>query len=303
MSAARRPRPRPVSVNDRLTVTLFLAGLFHLIVILGVTFAPPDAAGGAVPTLAVMIAGDALPESLKNDEAAYLAERTQQGSGNSVDGETQRPGSGNAPIDAPGDARGMEQQAAPSGTPGSEARVLSGADGELRFLADSSDEALMLPARPQLLLAGSPSPFADSGQDETLSLIGPVRRELVVSPSTRSSELALYLDAWRQRVEQLGTVHFPNEARRRNLSGNPTIEVVLAAGGELVRASVRRSSGHAELDQAALDILKLATPFEAFPAPLAERYDVLRFAYEWQFVGGRMTGSAIEVPVNELRPE
>jgi protein TonB len=60
---------------------------------------------------------------------------------------------------------------------------------------------------------------------------------------------------------------------------------------------VQRSSGHAELDRAALEILKLAAPFEAFPAILAERHDVLRFAYEWQFVGGRLAGSAIEVPV------
>jgi hypothetical protein len=45
-----------------------------------------------------------------------------------------------------------------------------------------------------------------------------------------------------------------------------------------------------------MDILKLATPFEAFPEELAARHDVLRFAYEWQFVGGRLAGSAVEVP-------
>jgi hypothetical protein len=47
-----------------------------------------------------------------------------------------------------------------------------------------------------------------------------------------------------------------------------------------------------------MDILKLATPFEPFPPALAARHDVLRFAYEWQFVGGRLEGSAVEVPVN-----
>jgi protein TonB len=65
-----------------------------------------------------------------------------------------------------------------------------------------------------------------------------------------------------------------------------------------VRADVRGSSGHGELDRAAMDILKLATPFEPFPPALAARHDVLRFAYEWQFVGGRLEGSAVEVPVN-----
>jgi hypothetical protein len=43
-----------------------------------------------------------------------------------------------------------------------------------------------------------------------------------------------------------------------------------------------------------MDILKLATPFEAFPEDLAARYDVLRFAYEWRFVSGRLAGSSVE---------
>jgi periplasmic protein TonB len=76
------------------------------------------------------------------------------------------------------------------------------------------------------------------------------------------------------------------------------IEVVLASSGGLVRADVQRTSGHGELDRAAIEILKLATPFDAFPQELAARHDVLRFSYEWQFVGGRLAGSAVEVPAS-----
>lgn len=302
MSAPRRLQAGPASVNDRLTITLFLAGFFHLIVILGISFAPPDPDRRPVPTLAVLLAGDSLPASQRNDEAAYLAERTQAGSGNSQDGETRRPGLGNAPIDAPGAESGTAGPGAEDRLPG-DSRVLTGHDAATRAQSDSPDDALTLPQRAQMLLAGEGSPFAGTGRDADLSLRGPARRELLVSPSTRASEVAVYLDAWRQRVEQLGTLHFPNEARRRDLSGNPVIEVVLASGGGLVRASVRRTSGFPELDQAAIEILKLAAPFDAFPEPLAARYDVLRFAYEWQFVGGRLTGSSVEVPVDELRPE
>lgn len=144
--------------------------------------------------------------------------------------------------------------------------------------------------------AGSGSPFAGSDPEEELELKGAPRRELLVTPNTRVSEVAIYLDAWKRRIEQVGTVNFPNAARRSKLSGNPVVEVVLASSGGLVRADVRRSSGYGELDRAAMDILKLATPFEAFPEELAARYDVLRFAYEWRFVGGRLTGSSVEVP-------
>ena len=52
-----------------------------------------------------------------------------------------------------------------------------------------------------------------------------------------------------------------------------------------------------------MDILKLATPFEAFPEELAARHDVLRFAYEWQFVGGRLAGSAVEIPASAVMPD
>ncbi len=150
---------------------------------------------------------------------------------------------------------------------------------------------------PREAIAGDAFPFAGSDEDAELQLKGAPRRELVVTPNTRVSDVAVYLDAWKRRIEQVGTVNFPNAARRSKLSGSPLIEVVLASSGGLVRADVRRSSGHGELDRAAMDILKLATPFEPFPEALAARHDVLRFAYEWQFVGGRLAGSAVEVPV------
>jgi protein TonB len=151
---------------------------------------------------------------------------------------------------------------------------------------------------PQESFAGASFPFAGSDPDAELALKGAPRRELVVTPNTRTSEVAVYLDSWKRRIEQVGTINFPNAARRSKLSGNPVIEVVLAASGGLVRADVSRSSGFGELDGAAMDILKLAAPFEPFPEELAAKHDVLRFAYEWEFVGGRLAGSTVAVPVS-----
>jgi protein TonB len=165
-----------------------------------------------------------------------------------------------------------------------------------RFVAAEADASVAQALLPRESFAGASYPFA-ADDDAELRLKGAARRELLVTPNTRASEVAVYLDAWKRRIEQVGTVNFPNAARRSKLSGNPVIEVVLASGGGLVRADVRRSSGYGELDRAAMDILKLATPFEAFPEELAAKYDVLRFAYEWQFVAGRLAGSAVEVPL------
>jgi protein TonB len=60
---------------------------------------------------------------------------------------------------------------------------------------------------------------------------------------------------------------------------------------------IRRSSGNSELDQAALAILRLASPFDPFPPEVAAQYHVLHFAYEWQFSGGRVrSGTVSTVP-------
>ena len=285
--------------NDRLTVTMFLAGLFHLIVILGVTFAPPSSDTSEVPTLEVLLVDNSLPDSAENPAASYLSDRTQQGSGNATDGRTRQPGAGAAPDSAPG-----EQSPAPDVSQPSydeDGNVIATRADATRFVADPADMAL--PPLPEELETGIPTPFSGLDPDAALALKGRERRELMVTPSTRASDVATYLDGWKRRIEQVGTLNFPNEARRQHLSGNPLVLVVLASNGGLVRADIRRSSGHAELDRAALDILKLATPFESFPAELARRYDVLRFSYEWEFVAGQLAGSSVELPADGAVPD
>jgi periplasmic protein TonB len=292
-----RKVPTGPGSGDRLTVTLFLAGLAHLILILGVSFAPPAADSRNVPTLEVLLVNNSLPDSYRNEHADYLAERTQQGSGNSPDGRTRQPAAGSGPVTMPGAPEGGAEMPAPEGRLGGEGEVLAGRNGKPRFDAAEADASLAPATLPRESFAGSSFPFAGTDDDAELQLKGAPRRELVVTPNTRTSEVAVYLDAWKRRIEQVGTVNFPNAARRSKLSGNPLIEVVLASSGGLVRAEVRRSSGYGELDRAAMDILKLATPFDPFPEDLAAKHDVLRFAYEWQFVGGRLAGSSVQVPV------
>jgi len=73
-------------------------------------------------------------------------------------------------------------------------------------------------------------------------------------------------------------------------TAHPHEEVVIAADGRLDDIVVRRSSGDTALDQAALRILRLAAPFAPLPPNIREDYDVLRFAYEWDFAAGLRAG-------------
>jgi protein TonB len=288
------------SVDDRLLVMLFLAGLFHLIIILGVTFAAPrDADSRATPTLEVLLVSDALPESAENDDARYLSQRTQRGSGNMrEDARSQMPAASNSPIDRAGEIEGRSLQEQATGLAGGESSVLAASQGSTRrtFAADAEHAAQQPADAPRPLFAGAETNLPSSEDDSELLLRGPSQRELMVTANTRASAVAVYLDAWKRKVERVGTLNFPNQARRRGMSGSPVVEVALAADGRLIEVRVRKSSGHAELDRATVDILKLAAPFEPFPRDLAAQRDLLRFAYEWQFVGGQLAGSSVRMP-------
>jgi len=303
MAAEAGFRREATSPDDRVLTALFLAGLFHLILILGVSFSLPSPRdSGATPTLEVLLVSEALPESLRNDDARYLAQRTQQGAGNlSESGRSRVPTAANAPLDQAGEREGNALSDASSGLEGGAAEALAAttAASRISYAADAREPTETQPDRPQQMLAGKEATLPSSADDQELRLRGTSSRELMVTPSTRQSDVAVYLDAWKRQVERVGTLNFPNEARRRAMSGSPVVEVALAADGRLAEARVRRSSGHAELDQAAIEILRLAAPFEAFPRDLAERYEILRFAYEWQFEGGQLTGSAVRAPATQ----
>jgi protein TonB len=101
------------------------------------------------------------------------------------------------------------------------------------------------------------------------------------------------LDSWSRKIERVGTMNFPDVARRQKLSGTPVIEVTIGADGRLLQTIIRRSSGHPELDEAAMRILKLAAPFDPFPGELSAKHDEIRIAYEWQFLGGASQGTGV----------
>jgi protein TonB len=280
---ARRRGDRRRSASrdaDRLMTMLVMAVLLHGLLILGIRFRADIAAAPAGIGMEVLLVSDELPESRENRDARYLAQRTQVGSGNTTQRTAARlPGT---PV--------PEQAATSPAVAGDDTgeRTLESPGGRVRthYYAESPPGAAEAAADPTAQLA---PPRAEA--DTELLLRGTRRDELYVSPDTRSAEIAPYLASWKRRVERVGTINYPSAAQREGLTGSPVLEVVIGADGQLRSAVIRRSSGHAEIDAAALDILRLASPFEAFPSDLAARHDQLRFAYEWQFQGGRLRGS------------
>ncbi len=284
-------------VRERLMSMLFMAAIAHAIVILGLSFS----AGGTLPEapgMEVLLVSEDLPEASRNDQATYLAQRTQLGAGNTRTLATGSPEAQLAAASAHDTAseHGKSAQTVPAGgTLGEERTLTTGAPAPvIRWLGQVGDDAAAAARQ------------ADSGEvarrgrgdAQELVLRGDPKTGRWISPDTRASRLAPYLDAWRRKVERVGTLNFPSAARRADLSGSPVIEVALGADGRLIEATIRRGSGHAEIDQAALLILQLASPFEPFPRELARDYDALRFAYQWEFFGGQLGTGTVTTGAN-----
>ena len=282
--------------HDRMLTTCFLAALFHGIVILGVTFSSSKGDEGPdSPALEVVLVNDQAPPADKNPNARYIAQRTQLGTGNMLKGErTLIPKSSQAPVDRLGSPGGEGLAAAHNGeTVGDDELVATHAPA-LKILyfaaASAAKEASQMPEllekRPDLAMTPN-----DEGIE--LRLRGESKQQLWIAADTRESDVAVYLDIWRRKIERVGTINFPDVARRKQLSGTPVIEVTIGSDGKLLKTVVRRSSGHAEIDEAAMRILTLASPYDPFPAAMNAKHDQIRIAYEWQFLGGEAQGSSV----------
>jgi protein TonB len=292
-------------VKDRLTTTLFLAALFHGIVILGVTFAAPRGSGSPTPTLEVLLLTGPDLKAADNPTAQYLAQRNQIGTGTTDERvRPANPASSSLAAEQEGlpDGNGSEYREAVSGERSTEFVSAKSDRSEVSFRSGDIDPAQRAEV-PLALAPTSPSPIATNATDNALRLRGRQDGKYEVIPNTRESKIAPYLDAWRRKVERLGTMNFPQIARQRGtLTGNPVLEVAISADGKLTSSVVRRSSGRKDLDQAAQSILRLASPFDPFPADLRKQYDELRLAYEWQFLNGSVGSGTVSVPSSTVQP-
>jgi protein TonB len=97
---------------------------------------------------------------------------------------------------------------------------------------------------------------------------------------------AQYVDNWRQKIERIGNLNYPSEARARKLYGRLLLTVAIKADGEVESVEIERSSGHKVLDQAAVRIVRLAAPFERFPDNIRRDTDILHITRTWTFTRG-----------------
>ena len=109
--------------------------------------------------------------------------------------------------------------------------------------------------------------------------------------SARKSHEASYLDSWRRRVEAVGNINYPVQARQQQVYGNVRMLIALNASGQISETRIIQSSGESLLDQAAVDIVNLAAPFEPFPEELKAEADILEIVRTFRFHEGNTLSS------------
>ena len=261
--------------------------MLHAVLILGIGFelAKPKP---SLPALDVTLLTAANAEA--PDHADFLAQANNRGGGNAD--KAKRPSSlfsGPLPTDQQGIAPIPVQPAAPAPSMATAPRLLSARAQAERQVAQQPER------RERDQVAPRQSAIPIDRQLEMAKLAQEIRTEEQayakrprvkhISANTREFAYAAYDKAWVSRVERIGNLNYPDEARRRQLHGQLVLTVGLARNGQIKSVDIIQSSGHKVLDDAAIRIVHLAEPFPVLPED-KEKVDELYISRTWQFLPG-----------------
>jgi periplasmic protein TonB len=277
--------PRTSSA-DRFGVTLLFSLIAHGLVIFGIgfTMAAPAA---RLPSLDVILIQSTNKE--KADKADFLAQSNNAGGGDRD--EARRPAdplSSPLPKPTPGVAPRPLEAGAPRPTPATPAEVLTQRRGEFSVAtareAPESPELAKPQARELIEKNAEMAQLAQEYQRQKETYAKRPKKKFL-SANTKEYAYASYLAGWAARIERIGNLNYPDEARRQKLHGDVLLTVTLNRDGSVQRMDVIQGSGHKILDDAVQRIVQLAAPFPPIPKT-SEEIDELYITRTWQFLPG-----------------
>lgn len=291
MSAALPVRhvagPEPRRLGGAMAVSLAL----HLFLLLAVGFAPEKAAP-VVPTLDVIFTET--QSALTPKQADFLAQATNQGGGEHE--KTTRPREaqvGIAPQPEAGVAPRELRAQAPAPAPPPRPRIVSSTRGpatDPRPVATPTPTEVPAPVGEERIERDARMARLAAEIHLRSERYAKRPKRKFVSASTQEYAWATYLRGWVDRVERVGNLNYPDEARRRRLSGMVVITIAIRRNGSVERADIVQTSGIATLDQAALRIARMAEPYPPLPRT-QEDPDILHVTRTWWF---RPEGSMVD---------
>jgi protein TonB len=282
-----------LSTNDRFGVSLFVAAIVHGIVILGIAFGIDLAPERYVPpSLDVTLVQTETAEA--PDDAKFIAQANQQASGTTdepnrptspVTSLDPRPHDGTAPMQ-------IREQAPVEPQPDQvQAMTVREAEYEVSTRQKTEqDQPVPDVSGPELVDKSLEIArlVAEISEREQRYAERPRRHYLSFS-SAKSVIEAEYFRAFKEKVERIGNLNYPDEALRRKLEGELILHVTVDRTGHVTRIELGKSSGHQVLDDAAKRIVRLSEPFAPFDPDMRKAYDELVITRTWKFEVGGLT--------------
>lgn len=104
-----------------------------------------------------------------------------------------------------------------------------------------------------------------------------------IGARTKEASDAMYLEAWRQKVERIGNMNYPEAARNQKIYGQLRMTVSIKSDGSIEKIEIDKSSGSKVLDEAAKNIVNLAAPYAKFTEEMKRNTDILGITRTWTF--------------------
>ncbi|WP_350151265.1 TonB family protein [Nitrosomonas sp.] len=279
--------------SHRLVAAMMASLLLHAIVFFGVTFQFPQPKSDKIASsLEVVLVNN--KTQTKPKESQLLAQDNLDGGGNTEEDRRAKTPFPVLPRNKPVVAENVAQQkvkqleqeakklmAAVSETPQIELPKEHKNELESKSVAvDSTD--LLLRSLDIARLRAQIDQDHDSYQKR------PKRK--FVGARTKEFRFARYVEDWRIKVERIGNLNYPEAARKEKLYGNLQLTVGIRADGSLESIEINRSSGEKILDEAAVNIVKLAgqNGFAPFPPDISQDTDILHITRTWVFAASDM---------------
>lgn len=108
-------------------------------------------------------------------------------------------------------------------------------------------------------------------------------RRQFIGARAQEYRFAQYVEDWRLKIERVGNLNYPEEARRQRLYGKLQMTVSIRADGSVDSVEINRSSGTKVLDDAARHIVQMAAPYAPFPDSIRKDTDILSITRTWSF--------------------
>ena len=272
---------------DRFSFTLFMALAVHAIIGLGLTFAPEDPPASA-QTMEITLSQ--FEDQQAPDEADFLAQTNQQGSGTTEE---------KVEMTSPEPAEMPQPEVAkiqPRPQTTTEPRPR-----QSREVVQTEDNADRQVAQPEEQTEPDPEPLPRSEKkslmersleiaslearlaDQQQAYARRPRVEQVTAMRTLSSDNAWYVQNWVDKVTRVGNLNYPRQARQAGIHGDLRLLVALNKDGSIREVQILQSSGSSVLDDAAIQIVRMAAPFAPFSESMKDDFDVLEIIRTWSF--------------------